>query len=671
MQYFVFPILLLVYFELLGRYVLAKFNRKPFEFSFVVGFISIMAYMFVFTGFISAFYMPFYILYLMVFIFVGASLFLIIKDRKIISLNFNYKWWLFLIALVVMVSYFSYNRTLGETHGFDTLFYLNIVSSNIQVDALNSIHPHFGVVDFGYIGADYTFQAFYNFASVSIFTFKFLFSLIGLSFEVMPAFVWGFQILLTFFFLATTLNVVNALQINNKYLKLAIIIIFNLFMANLYYNNVYGFIGNNHRMYILAIASIFIFEYFKTRKKEELYLFYLSLLGLSGVSSTGAFTAVFYLFGLFFILVDLEEKLIKQYVLVLFVPACNILCTKFKTSIYVVGACLLLFIILWFLNDLIIKIYRNNKVKIFTVLLALLFLMFMSYRITGNIFDFNIFFNNYSEIADMSFDYFMFNDLRHYIFNPIVLIPLFYFLIKEYKHPISICFWILIIVFFNPMTCTYMNKINWVYYRAYDIIINQYTLGFFVYYIYRKIKFKNLYTLVILISSIVLAYIQMPIYYHPTFIPSKDYNYIYKINNDELNIIRNVKTMIKKEKINNPSIITDTFYMYSYIPNSNYLFGKEKRFNYLKEGEANYELFVALFPYDYIYDNFKPNNQEPNYLKLNQSLKESDYNILVLKYETVYLDPISKTYKHLYELVAQDFEVTSYSNDKYAVFKLK
>lgn len=278
-----------------------------------------------------------------------------------------------------------------------------------------------------------------------------------------------------------------------------------------------------------------------------------------------------------FALVDSEDNLIKDYVVVCFVPTVNILITKLGQKWYIPLLVLILFIGVWCLNDFIIKLFRNNKVKYGTIALATLSLMILSFTITHNLFDFNAFFNNYSEIADMSFDYFMFNDLRHYLFNSLVLITVFYYLIKNRKSKFSILCWVLIIVIYNPFTCSFMNKINWVYYRTYDIIINNFTIPYFINYLLEESKgVKKIGTIIVLVVSIVLSTIQIPMYYHETFIPDDDYNSIYKIENSELELIRNIRQMIDDYNIKSPKIINQTFFMGPFIKDASYLFGKEK-----------------------------------------------------------------------------------------------
>ena len=425
-------------------------------------------------------------------------------------------------------------------------------------------------------------------------------------------------------------------------------------------------------MPIHALSTIYLFRYFNNKDKTDLFISFMLMLGMCSFASTGTFALIFFLFGLFFALVDSEDNLIKYYVVLCFVPAINILITQFGQKWYIPLLVLILFIGVWYLNDFIIKLFRNNKVKYGTIALATVFLVILSFTITHNLFDFNAFLNNYSEIADMSFDYFMFNDLRHYLFNPLILFAMFYFLIKNRKSKFSILCWILIIVIYNPFTCTFMNKINWVYYRTYDIIINNFTILYFInYFLKENENIKKIGTIIVLVVSIVLSCVQIPIYYHETFIPDDDYNPIYKIENSELELIRNVRQMIDDYDIKNPKIINQTFFMGPFIKDASYLFGKEKRYDYQKYDDTTYALYLIFFPHDSAYDNFWPKGDVADYENLKKYLDDCDYDILIVSSNTFFYDDDNQ-YIQLSTYVEEcGYRKSEYSTSQYDVFYLR
>lgn len=671
MIYFVLPFVLLIYFELIGRLFFLKIKKKPLDFSFVVGLTLVMAILYVISWPITAYNGNFYHLAILYGILFIISVFLIIKNIKKISYKFDYKLYLLFFILLTIEVYISCHRTLGDPHGFDTLYYVNTITFNIGNPELNSLHPHFGTypnTDVQWI--TYVFQSYYYFISVFLWAIQNIFKTIGVTFEILPGIVWIFEILQEMFFIATSLLCIKEINSKSKLLNISFICLLVLFLGNLYYNNVFGFIGNNYRMAIHALATIYLFRYFKDKDKKDLYISFMLMLGMCAFASTGTFAFIFFLCGLFFALVDNEDKLIKYYLIVCYVPVVNILVTKLGQKWFIPFIVLILFIVAWFLNDLIIKLFRNQKVKYISIGLVTLVLVLLSFNITHNLFDFKAFTNNYSEIQDMSFDYFMFSDLRHYLFNPLILFTMFYYLIKNRKSKFAILCWALIIVVYNPFTCTFINKINWVYYRTYDIIINNFTILYFInYFLEENQSIKKIGTIVVLVISIALAYLQIPIYYHETFIPDEDYNPIYKIENSELEMIRNVRQMIEDYDIKNPKIINQTFYMAPFIKDSSYLIGKERRYNYDKYDETSFNLYLIFFPSDG-WDNFRPQNTPP-YSEVISLLKQCDYDILVVD-NGLYYD-IDGQYTNLADYICSDgtYEKSAYSTAKYAVIKLK
>lgn len=671
MQYLLYPFILLVYFELVGRWLFAKIKKEPINFSFIVGFLFIMAVLYLVSWPITAFNQSFYVLVAFYSVLFILSLILIIKDFKSISFKIDLKLWLVLAVLLVFALTITWNRTLGDPHGFDPLYYINMISFNIENTAMNTLHPHFGTFpnnDVQWI--TYVFQSYYYFIPYVIYVFRTVLSFVGMSFETIPAFVWGFQIIQSAIFIGTSILCVKELKTKNQILNIALIILLVLFLGNLYFNNAYGFIGNNYRMPIHAIATIFLFRYFKESDKTWLSLFMMAMLGMCAVSSTGTFSFVFVLFGLFFVLYDKEPKLLKYYAIVLFIPMINIVITKVGLKWWAFAAVLVLIVGVYLLNDFILKLYRNRYVRYGTIIIASLVFIVASMIITGKLFDVNRFFTNYSEIQDMSWDYFDFYDYKHWIFNLLVLIPLTYFLIKNRKHPFATVSWILIIVFFNPLGSAFMNKINWVYYRAYDIIINQFTIAYFIYYLGEDLKYRRFYQIAILALSSVLAIVQIPTYWHESFVPDADYNPIYKIENSELEVIFNVRRMIEDKGIENPAIITSTFYMPAYIENSTYLIGKEKRYDYSKYDDNSFALYLIFFPNLDSYNGFMP-EVEPEYEKVVELLKECDYDILVVDYGQ-YAD-VNGEFISLADVVEQGgvYKRSEYSTSKYAVFDIR
>lgn len=668
MKYFVFAPILFIYFDLLGRLFFLKIKKEKIEFPFVIGMIFTMAVLYIIGWPISAFDLAsiYYVALLLIF-FVITTILIIVNFKKL-DFKINYKLWILLAILLAFEIYMSWNRTLGDPHGFDAVYYINYISQNVDTPSLNSLHPLFGTFPNTWeTKITYVFQSYNYFISSFIFIAQKLFSLINKELDFLPLYVWTFQILLHIFFISTSIISIKELNIKNKIAKISFIILLVLFLNNIYYNNAYGFIGNTYRMSIHAIATIFLFRYFDSKDKKDLFIFFLSMLGLCGFSSTGTFATIFVLFGLFFVLYNKEENLIKYYSLVLFVPVLNILCVKLGVNWVIVIITLIVFTIIYFLNNTILKLYKNKYIRYGTII-AVTILMIVSSIIVSK--DNNIFYafiNNYSEKADMSWDYFDFYDYKHWIFNPIVLAPLAYYLIKNRKEPFTIITIILIVTVFNPLGGNFINKINWVYYRTYDIIINQFTLVYFINFLLHDFEYNKILTILLLGLSSILAIVEIPCYWHFSFKPDNNYNHLYKIENSELEMIRNVQQLIKDENIEHPRIINCTYYMNSFIKNGSYMIGKEKTFDYDHQQKYEYELYCILYPIEDGLDINKPNN--PAYYNMTtEYLKSTNYDIIIVS-NNHFVNSEGLKYYPIADVIIKDntYKKSEYSTSEYSV----
>ena len=116
MQYFILPFVLLIYFELLGRYIYYKLNKEASDFSFLLGFVFTMALLYITSWPITAFNGNFYYLTALYLVLFLISLILIIKDIKHLSFKINCKFHIFpsffLLKLIINYGlYFSYYQS--------------------------------------------------------------------------------------------------------------------------------------------------------------------------------------------------------------------------------------------------------------------------------------------------------------------------------------------------------------------------------------------------------------------------------------------------------------------------------------------------------------------------------------------------------------------------------
>ena len=130
-----------------------------------------------------------------------------------------------------------------------------------------------------------------------------------------------------------------------------------------------------------------------------------------------------------------------------------------------------------------------------------------------------------------------------------------------------------------------------------------------------------------------------------------------------MELIRNVRKLISDNNIENPKIINQTFYMASYIENSTYLIGKEKRYNYSYFDEITYNLYLIFFPHDYAYDNFWPTGAVANYNNLKYYLDNCDYDILIVNSNSFFYDDNGN-----YIQLSKYVEDSGYNKSEYSTY---
>lgn len=670
MQYFILPIVLVIYFELLGQCILSYLKIDKEIFNYSIGYIVIMAISYITTSIITALNLSFYLVFFIFLLIFITSVIFIYKNRHSITFKFNISYsFILLISLFILV-YFTLNTTLGELNGFDSTHYLNMVTGNIGQTKLNYNNVVFG--DFSKnISSQYTFQSFYYFASVILFVAKKLFNIFGIEFFYAQGYIWCFQILFYLSFLSMILIALNKLIKKHYLLKMLILTLMVFGYGKLYYNSAFGFYGNTFRTIFVAYAIYFLIEYFKNKDNSKA-LFALSMLAACAASSTAVFEIIFLYFALFFIEIKNNNRIFKEYILMLFIPMINLITILFEIRLAFVLSILIL-ITLFIFNDKLVSLFRKYRFERFLLVFSILVMFLLSLNVTGNVFDFSAFFNNGSEIYDMTLDYFDleigYEIIKIYKLFSLMLLAI-YCIFKRNDDYAKIIF-ILILVFFNPFVCSFLNKVNVVYYRSYELILNPFTFIFFIKCMLEVINKEIVIEVASTIGVIFIFYrcnLSMPLYWHESFIPGNDYNPIYKITNEELNIIREIDSLISYEKIEEPKIVTPNLITQSMIPNGIYIYGREYQINPRWTGseKAIYDIFWPVLHYG---DARQPNN--PDYDNMCEYIKDANIDFIVQPKSTEYYDESQNIWYSLTYKIDECGSYAFYETENYSVYNFE
>lgn len=671
-------LVLLFYLEISGQYILYKLNKNDYPLSFGFGLIFLLGYCYITTSILTFLNCRFIVIETIYSIYILISLILLIKDFKKVNWHFDYKDWVIAIIFVGVMIYYAWNTTLGDLSGFDTTYYLNMVSANSVNDVLNQSSMYWGFQTNSElystsIKSQYTFQSYYYFLSYFIhFAYKVLNRVtVATNTSIM---IWVFQIIFNFFFVSLLINGARRINNDKKLFKYVMLFIFLFFYGKIYYNNVFGFYGNSYKTIAISYGTLCLFELSRNRSKENWLLFGMSLLSACACSSSAVFISVFLLFSSYFSLVDKEDNLFRYYASILFFPLINLFVVVLKKGLDdAIPMSLIICAILFILNKYLIKISRINNIKLIIVILGFTFMFFMSYKVTGDVFNFDAFFNNGSEEYDMTINYFKFDS--HYgraqvYYQAFVLLLLGYACVFEFRNKIIQGFVALIIVAFNPFCCSYLYSINAVYYRAYEIIINPFTVMLFTQMLIDKLDSNYMYYGILLalltIFSLNVDFLN-PVYHHGSFIPSNNYNNLMKMSDDEWNVLEYLKNDAEYDREANPYIITTNLLTQSIMPSGRYIYGRELKIN---ENWTYDELqiYSIFYPPDYkgrVYDEVPA-----DYNNMALYLNNAGIKYMVVDKTKEFFNEDTGYYDYFVNEVAEcGYGYSIYNNDSYELFK--
>lgn len=670
MIYCVIAFVFVMYLELLGRAFLSLMNKELDLFGFPVGFILLFASTYIGTSILTAMDCSFYIVLLIYVIIIILSFIVICIQFNKTDFTVDYKNWTVLLFVTAILLYFSYNTSLGDLNGFDTTHYLNMVTTNMGIDKLNSKHVLYGIAtNESSYGFEYKFQTYYYFISAMMYVLEIITSKIGIYFYASTAFVWVFQIIFDLLFSSLVLIALNKHFKNKHFIYIFFIILFVFCYGKMYFNNVFGFYGNSIRTIIVSYGILYCFEYLNNKQTSCKILFLLSLLCACSLSSTAVFNVFFMLFALFFVFQN-ENKLYKEYGIIIFYPCINLLTILTNNIVLSIILSLILSIVLYLTNDLLNSISSNKYFKPIILIISFILTFSLSYLVTRNVFDFTAFFYNLSERADMTLDYFDYslgwNNIRFYKLLSLLLLLLSIIWVKH--HAFVKYALVLILVFFNPFCCSILNRINIVYYRSYELILNPYTIIFMSYLINTKIKNKNIFNLISITLFAVLlccANFTKTLYWHESFEPKENYNNIYKMSNNEIDIIKELENDINYKNMQNPKIVTTNILTQSYIPKGEYFFGRNM-INNENWNSWEYQIYAMFYPSMYYGDESQPENADYDNMCL--YIKKSNIDYIVQDKNKDYYDKNRDVWYSMVYKINECGVYPFYENDDYALY---
>lgn len=676
--YIVVSTILVFCFELIGRYILYLLKIDNIKCSFGIGLIVFLSYSYIATSLITALNCSFYIVGILYSLFFLMCTILIIKNRNKMNFKIDLVNLICLIGFVIIMLFFAYNTTLGNLNGFDSTYYINLVTSNIKANPMNYFYYSNSIAP-TYVSKHYTFQTFYYIASYISYIFGSIINIFHKTYY-QTTYIWVFQILFNCFFCSLIMNAIYSMNNNKNYFSVLILLLFFVFTyGRIYYYNVFGFYGNTYRIITVGYSTYILYLLTKSSKHDGLMmLFVISLLASASVSSSALFIDIVIMYGSYFILSNKYNNILKYYAIALFFIFVNLFTAVFS---YNVAVCVLIaFIISIFLYIFSIPINSilSKKKFMFFIIIVSTFIMFISSLITtGNLFDFNAFFVNISEVSDMTINYFNIGLSQKLFYLKIfILLLIFLSFIAVKKEPFIMFVMILFVCIFNPFCCSFIFKIFKVFYRAFDIVVNPFTIVLYVNIILSFLKDRYVAQAAFFVC-IIFVFCQnnpiKPLYYGASFEPEHstggvnfvNYNHEFKMSQEEKEAIDIIFEDYKYNHISNPYIITPCFFTQGIIPCGRYLYGRTY-WNMQYKINPEKQLFAIFYPERYLGDHVQ--NIIPDYNNIDKYLKEAAVDYLVVDKTKEFFNTNCNEYSYLYLKVLEDY-YSFYENERYIVFR--
>lgn len=660
MQYFLLPLFLVLFSELLGNVFLNKFKFSSFKFNGLFGFVLILGLYYVICFPLVILNVRFIVLLCVTLLYLLLLLIFILKNRKYLKFDIKTIDFIIVSLLTGLQIYFASRNTVGSLWRYDTITYTNMIGSTIYGSNINALDYANGFGNGFYTG--YSFQSYYKLASVLYYLINGVCNFIHIDFFYYTQHTWMYTIVLYVFIAEMIVNFIKTFNIDNRWVQLFAYIFIILFMGNFYWNSEQAYLGNSFRMIMVSYCLYYLNLFFKEDNNK--YLMIVAIFNYANVACANSnSTLVLILTFMIFVYMSNKKNNLRILLIGSYLPLLNCLFQAYKYSIIVILVVTITYVIMFVFEDKVFKIL--DKKKLLMIIPASL-LIILSFKITHNLFDFDAFLNNWSGWSDMTWDYTDFSNLWRSVANIVYIFVILLAFIKNRDNKLIKMLTMTTLAFFNPFAAPIQNEYMPVFYRNYDIVINYLTL-FVGFKVINGIKLKEVYKyslfVVLIFASFYIGYEQLM--YHPPgegFDKKEGYNELLKMDNDTADTLLFLKSYITQNDIRDAKVISSIYQIRTEFPYLKTLYNRGKQFNGI---DKEWNLYAIFYPEEYYGDEY--GFKDVDYNKVNQLLEESDYELLILSKDKIIYE--NDVYLPLTYKIEEAF-IPLYDNDSYTVYKI-
>lgn len=517
-----------------------------------------------------------YIVYLFLFLLSIIYFIFLALKRKIGKINVYF--FVLLFVYVALMVWISSQRALGE-ESFDTVHYLAYVLEGASGSYFNQFDVDYGTTGRTLYVLD-DFQSYYHFLSMF---FSFISSwLNNLKLDiypiVSPIIIWIFSVFYYIVNFSMVYSVIEYLNIKSRLLKISLGAFILLFIGNFYYYNIFAFYGNSFRTIIVSVMMFIVYRSLEESKNQVAYAFVLMLLSsaLISTSASGFFIGFILLFG--YVSVHLKNLEFGNHYapIVMFLSLPTLLYSIFYFQKYINIAILVAFIAYSILFIFNYYIRKHNKlfVKFFKVVtwymvpigifIYSLFLLFKSYQ------PITLFFND-NKVGDMVWNYFDFVTPLNVVVNSLYFISFFSYIFFS-KSRFKFVFISIILTFINPISILSVHRFlaGLIFYRSYEAIFNHFSIILIFYTLFGMISYqhvKKCLKIMFSILTMVISIYQMNFYYTWLFLPTDNFNILYKLQNSQVEAFEFLNTKIILEGYTRARVVSQIPTIKGFVPN--------------------------------------------------------------------------------------------------------
>lgn len=646
------------------------FNKQGFAMQILFGFACLLCLLFIVDIFLVSFHSSKKLIFILYFIIclVGFVLFI----RNCHNIKIPDKWVLLMMILFVgiMVVIFM-NRTLG-LQGFDSMHYMSVVNEGVISDKFGFINYETGALTNSVSITD-DYESFYHLNSFILWGWTCIYQLLNLSqIFTVQIYIWTMSIMFFILLFCFYVEVTERFQLTN-FQKVAAGIFVLLFIAGHYWNNALSFLGNTYRQFYSCVISLEIYSMLKNKTFSMKECINLSILtgALIAYSSSGFLLSFIVLFCLLVVMLYQSVKDYGKKVIILTVPSVMYGAVYFYNTsklYWIYLLCVFLFYAFCGVYDYFFyDVWKKRITKIITLILILVW---------GNIIALSIncilqgeysvleFFSEFSSY-DMIWDFFSIKSFLSIIINTLIFVGAVLFLKTERKSLYLSYLLLLIFFFVNPISAAFVKiyLADILYQRILETVFNYFTCGMFVLFTLEWIRKWNRNGARIVLCVLAFVSVQyLNSYYHPFFVPNSDFQPLYKIEKDELEVLMQLN-VYAKDSPRRYRVVSQSDAAKGYLSNIQLMhkYRGFDKYSLNKKSSILFKLFIKRdYPGQVIFEN------EPDFHCMCDTLVQNKVDFVIIDKNQTYYDDG----KHLsITFLIRDCADLLFENEKYGLYR--